>query len=448
MPATPSPYPAEALVSPLRTLSAEWVLLPDGWHQRMEIRFDTDGVIHDVAPATGSPDEDLLVPGMINGHSHVFQLDLIGRNQRFQHPGDDFWSWRTGMYALASTLTPTTQEDVAYRAFRAMLAHGYTTVCEFHYTHGATRRDNGEMPVLMSEAVLRAAERAGIRIRLLPVLYQQGGFGERPLTREQRSFGLDTQVYLGLMDHLRHEVPLSSLQTLGYAPHSLRAVGLDALRDLVDHRNETAADAPIHMHISEQVREVNEAVLGLGRRPVEWLIDTFDLDASWCLVHATHMSPAERSALAASGAVVCLCPTTEADLGDGYFSLLDWLAHRGTWAIGTDSNGSVNPAEEIRLLDWHQRLHTRRRNAFQFDSSLGAGTRLFQQALAGGRQAASLPVGRIEPGAFADVIALHRTPRHADMAADDILNAWLYSANPSWIRQVYTEGQPRLTPTP
>lgn len=434
----------ESTTLPSRSLSGEWVLLPDGWHQRIEICFDSTGLITDVRPATGSTDETVLVPGMINGHSHVFQRDLIGRNQRFQHPQDDFWSWRTGMYALAENLTPQTQEEVAFRAFQDMLRYGYTTVCEFHYTHGATRRDNGEMPVLMSEAVLRAADRAGIRIRLLPVLYQQGGFGMQPLAKGQRTFGMNTDVYLGMLDHLREEVPLSSLQSIGYAPHSLRAVGLDALRAVVDHRNDNAPAAPIHMHISEQVREVNEAVLSLGKRPVEWLLKTFDPDDSWCLIHATHMNASERAALAASGAVVCLCPTTEADLGDGYFGLTEWVGQKGAWAIGTDSNVSVNPAEELRLLDWHQRLHSRRRNAFHFDPSVGAGTRLFVQALTGGRKASALPVGRIEKGGYADFIALHRPAPHANMSADEVLNAWIYSSGINWVRQVYTAGTPRL----
>jgi formimidoylglutamate deiminase len=431
--------------SPSRSLSGEWVLLPDGWHQRIEIRFDASGVISAVAPASGPVDEDILVPGMINAHSHVFQRDLIGRTQRFQRPEDDFWSWRTGMYALASSLTPAAQEDVAYRAFRAMLSRGYTTVCEFHYTHGATRRDETETPIRMTEAVLRAADRAGMRIRLLPVLYQQGGFGMQPLNPGQRTFGLDTRAYLGMMDHLRKNASLTPLQSFGYAPHSLRAVGLDALLALVDHRNEWAPEAPIHMHISEQVREVNESVLALGKRPVDWLLDTFEPDGTWCLVHATHMTPAERKALAASGAVVCLCPTTEADLGDGYFGLPEWMANRGSWAIGTDSNVSTDPAEELRLLDWHQRLHARRRNVFHFDATLGAGTRLFVQALSGGRKAAALPVGRIETGAFADFIALQREQPHANLTADEVLNAWIYSTGINFVRQVYTAGEARLS---
>ena len=428
-----------------RSLTAEWLLLPDGWHQRMRIAFDDSGLISHVGPADGPSDEDVVVPGMINAHSHVFQRDLVGRNQRFQHPEDDFWSWRTGMYALAGSLTPQMQEDVAFRAFTDMLRHGYTSVCEFHYTHGAVSRDHGEMPVLMSEAVLRAADRAGIRIRLLPVLYQQGGFGRQPLGRDQRPFGLDTEVYLGMIDHLRTESPLTGLQSIGYAPHSLRAVGLDALRALTDHRNDADPDAPIHIHVAEQVREVNECVLSYRKRPVEWLLHAMPVDASWCLIHATHMTPAERAALIESGATVGLCPSTEADLGDGQFPLHDFLGANGSWAIGSDSNVCVNPAEELRLLDWQHRLRSRRRNAFQVDSSVSVGTRLYQMALAGGRAASRLSVGRIEPGNQADLIALKRnTPASADMAADEVLAAWLYSADRDWIGQVYTAGRPRL----
>lgn len=428
-----------------RSLTAEWLLLPDGWHQRMQVTFDESGLISEVAPANGPSDEDIVVPGMINAHSHVFQRDLVGKNQRFQHPDDDFWSWRTGMYALAGSLTPSMQEDVAFRTFSDMLRHGYTTVCEFHYTHGAVSRDHGELPVLMSEAVLRAAERAGIRIRLLPVLYQQGGFGQRPLGPDQRPFGLNTDVYLGMIDHLRTESPLTNLQSIGYAPHSLRAVGLDALRALTDHRDDSDPGAPIHIHVAEQVREVNECMLSHRKRPVEWLLHAMPVDASWCLIHATHMTAQERASLVDSGATVGLCPSTEADLGDGQFPLHEFIAANGAWAIGSDSNVCVNPVEELRLLDWQHRLRSRRRNAFQFDPSVGVGTRLYQMALEGGRSASRLPIGRVEPGNQADLIALRRkTPAALDMAADEVLAAWLYSADREWIGQVYTAGLPRL----
>ena len=429
-----------------RTLSAEWMLLPGGWHQKMQIEVDIDGRIISVGSASGEIDEDVVVPGMVNAHSHAFQRDLIGRNQRFQHPDDDFWSWRTGMYDLAGSLTPATQEDVAFRAFRDMVRHGYTSVCEFHYTHGALQPTNAEIPVLMAEAVLRAAQRAGIRIRLLPVLYQQGGFGQRPLGRDQRAFGLNTDVYLRMIEHLRTESGLSPFQSIGYAPHSLRAVDLDGLRAVSDHRNDTDKHAPIHIHVAEQVREVNECMLSLRKRPVEWLLQALPVDASWCLIHATHMSESERRSVVERGPTVGLCPTTEADLGDGFFPLQEFIQEGGRWAIGTDSNLSVNPADELRLLDWQHRLKTRRRNAFQLDSSRSAGTFLFQQAIDGGRCAIGQPVGRIEAGAFADLVALNRSLiAEQPLEADETLAAWIHTADPAWIRQVYTGGEPRLT---
>jgi len=253
------------------TLSAEWMLLPDGWHQHMQLSVDQSGLICEIGPASSSPDLSICIPGMVNLHSHAFQRRLVGRAQRFTRPEDDFWSWRAKMYSEATALTPKTQFAGARDLYSDMLSHGYTTVCEFHYTHGATQMDHAEIPILMAEAMLRASEETGMRMLLLPVLYQQAGFGERPLAPEQRSFGLDTNVYLRMIDHLREESPRSSLQEIGYAPHSLRAVGLDAMRDVLDHRADTVPQAPLHIHIAEQVREVNECILAHRKRPVEWI---------------------------------------------------------------------------------------------------------------------------------------------------------------------------------
>lgn len=429
-----------------RILNAEWVLLQDGWHQRMAIHVGDDGLIQSVSPSTSPSDLDVVIPGMVNAHSHAFQRGLLGRTQRFQRPEDDFWSWRSGMYKAAEELTPEKQEAIAYRAFRDMLAAGYTSVCEFHYTHGAVRMDHGEIPVLMSEAVLRAADRAGIRIRLLPVCYQHAGFGQAALHPHQRSFGLDTKVYLSLIEHLAGESELTSMQSLGYAPHSLRAVGLDTLRSISDHRDSHFPEAPIHIHVAEQLREVNECVLSTRKRPVEYLLDAVGVDASWCLVHATHMSEAERKGVIASGATVCLCPTTEGDLGDGFFPLSDFLREGGKWAIGSDSNVCTDPREELRMLDWQQRLHHRKRNPFRFDGSLAASTRLYLGALDGGRAASGLSAGRIAPGHVADFVELNREDElTCDLSPDELLAAWLYSGHNTLLRSVITNGTPRWT---
>jgi len=420
------------------------VLLPDGWHQKMTVSITRDGVIHDVSPAAGPTDCQVIIPGMINAHSHAFQRGLLGKTQRFQRPEDDFWSWRSGMYRAAGAMTPEDQENIAYRAFQGMVSRGYTTVCEFHYTHGAVQMDHAEIPVLMSEAVLRAADRAGIRIRLLPVCYQRAGFGQSALQPQQRPFGLATQVYLRLIDHLVSESGLTSLQSVGYAPHSLRAVDLDTLRAISDHRNSCHPDAPIHIHVAEQVREVNECVLSTRKRPIEYLMASVRVDTSWCLIHATHTTGKELSDLAASGATVCLCPTTEGDLGDGFFPLSDFVRQGGHWAIGSDSNICLDPTEEIRMLDWQQRLHQRKRNPFRFDGSLAAGTRLYLQALEGGRRASALPVGRIATGDRADFVELRQdVPISRDLSPDEILSAWVYSGDASLKGRVWTDGVER-----
>ncbi|MDA0683953.1 MAG: formimidoylglutamate deiminase [Bacteroidetes bacterium] len=432
----------------LHTLSAEWMLLPNGWHQHMELSIDKDGLIVSVGPAITPPDLPICIPGMINLHSHAFQRHLVGRTQRFSRPEDDFWSWRSRMYSEAAALTTDSQFKGAQRLYADMLSHGYTTVCEFHYTHGAVQRDNAEIPVLMAESLLRASESTGMRMMLLPVLYQQAGFGEQPLAPEQRSFGLDTQVYLRLIEHLRDESPRSPLQSIGYAPHSLRAVGLDSIRAVIDHRADTAPHAPVHIHIAEQVREVNECILAHRKRPVEWLLDAFEPDSSWCLIHATHMSDPERRQLIERQITVGLCPTTEADLGDGFFPLSRFISEGGTWGIGSDSNLCVDPFQEIRLMDWQQRLSSRRRNAFKMDALLSVATRLYLQACEGGRRASGMAVGRIEEGSSADLVVLSdHHPLLDARTPDDALAACMYSGDKSVISQVYTSGRPRLQTT-
>lgn len=431
--------------APSQQISANWALLPDGWHQHVSIQIDQDGVITAIAPAIDANRVDLLIPGMINVHSHAFQRGLAGRTHRFSKPGDDFWSWRTLMYSAADEMTPVTQQSAGVRVFEEFLRNGYTTVCEFHYTHGAIDRSNAEIPALMCDALLRASGEVGIRFLLLPVLYQQAGFGDQPSSQDQRSFVLDTPVYLGLIDHLRAEMDLSTLQSIGYAPHSLRAVGYDALKDLLDHRRETAPGSPVHIHVAEQAREINECMLATGKRPVEWLLESMEVDQSWCLIHATHISNSEMTGIIQSGATVGLCPTTEADLGDGHFPFEKYVGLSGSWAIGSDSNTSVSPVEEVRLLDYTSRLLQRRRNVFQFDGSLGSGTRLYQHACEGGRLASGLPVGRIEPESHADFVALSTSHALTEgLSADEVLNSYIYAGGGDLIDQVFVAGNPQL----
>jgi len=427
------------------SIGAHWALLPDGWHQSIRVEVDASGVITKRGSLSEGPVStmvDIMIPGMINVHSHAFQRKLVGRTQRFTKPLDDFWSWRTKMYADVDGLTPAGQKDIAQELFSDLLRNGYTTVCEFQYAHGAVDRKNAEIPALMSDAIVKATKDTGIRTVLLPVLYQQGGFGKRPSSSDQRSFVLDTPVYLGLMDHLFETYSDHPNLSIGYAPHSLRAVEFEALQHLLDHRKATAPNAPVHIHVSEQAREVNECKLWLGLRPIEWLLDNFSPDERWCFIHSTHATDDELSAIIESNVTVGLCPTTEGDLGDGAFPFADFLAKGGSFGIGSDSNVCVSPSEELRFLDYQARILSRKRNAFQFDGQVGSGTRLYQLALEGGRKASAQAVGRIEVGSMADFVELKEGhPLSQNRSPDEILNAYVYSASKDLIGQVFVSGK-------
>ena len=341
-----------------RFIHAEWALLPDGWRQGILFEVDSAGSILSVSPSLNKASDaqlGVVIPGMINVHSHAFQRRLVGRTQRFSKPNDDFWSWRTRMYAEVDGLTPQDQRVGALELYREMVSNGYTTVCEFQYAHGAVNRDNAEIPALMADSLIGASKEAGIRQLLLPVLYQQAGIGEQPPTKEQRSFVLDTRVYLGLMDHLFETYGRENSVSIGYAPHSLRAVGYDALSDLLDHRYDNKPNSPLHIHVSEQVREVNECILGTGKRPIEWLYQNFSPNGSWVFIHSTHATRDELKMIIKSGATVGLCPSTEGDLGDGAFPLAEFIQSKGSFGIGTDSNVIVSPVDELRFNHYHAR---------------------------------------------------------------------------------------------
>lgn len=422
-------------------IHARCALLVDGWARNVRIEADEDGLISSVTtdtdPAPGDRRESTLIPAAVNLHSHAFQRMIVGRSERFESPDDDFWAWRSLMYRAVRELTPERLYECALDLYRDMLAAGTTTVCEFHYTHHLHRGSPRESAL----AIVEAARDAGIRLTLLPVLYRYGGFGRRQPAEPQRAFVLRTEACLDLIDDLRSSGQECTLR-IGYAPHSLRAVDHDDIRALLDHRSATAPDAPFHIHVSEQVREVNEAMLALGTRPVAWLFDRFRPDAAWCLVHATHMDDRELAQLAASDAVVALCPTTEADLGDGIFPVGDFISAGGTIGIGSDSNITVSTAEELRLLDFQHRLLTRRRNALRLsradaESSIRPATWLWLQALRAADRATGLPVGAIKTGRAADFVVLA-----SEESPDDALATFVYSASTALIDRVYVGGKP------
>ena len=368
------------------------------------------------------------LPGVANLHSHAFQRAMAGLAERQSNPADSFWTWRETMYAMAARFTPELLRDVAQQLYVEMLEAGYTSVCEFHYLHHAPDGNAYDDPAAMSRALVEAARATGIRLTLLPVLYMTGGFDGRPLSPRQARFGHDVDAYLRLLDALR---PLQDdTLRVGCALHSLRAVPPGAMREVLAV---LPGDARIHVHIAEQVAEVEECIAVRGARPVRWLLENAAVDARWTLVHATHLDAGEVRDIAGSGATVALCPTTEANLGDGLFPLRDYLDADGAWGIGSDSHISVDPVEELRWLEYGQRLVSRRRNIAASVAEPSVGTTLLSGAVASAAHATGF--------AARDRIVLDPdAPILAGATAADVVDRWLFSGNRRLVRDVDVDG--------
>ncbi|MCA1798596.1 MAG: formimidoylglutamate deiminase [Xanthomonadaceae bacterium] len=376
----------------MRKLTFKHALTPDGIVADCVFGIDEAGLIASVGHGGPPYDGDLALPGMPNAHSHAFQRALAGRGER--RAGDDsFWSWRDAMYSLAARVTPEQLYAIAAQAYVEMLAAGFTSVAEFHYLH---HLPDGSATTAMADAVIAAARDTGIRLRLLPVYYHAGGFGKPAGPGQRRFVHASVDAYLAFVDSLDHPHK-------GFAPHSLRAVPLEHLREIL-RESQTRSHNPLHIHISEQEAEVQQCMESHGARPIELLADSLDLNAQWTLVHATHADEGERTRILASGACVALCPLTEAYLGDGLFAAAAHHAAGGAWAIGSDSNGRIDAVEELRWLEYGQRLRDRRRARLADEN--GIGLPLWRAAAAGGTQATGFPVGRLEAGCHADLVVL------------------------------------------
>ncbi|MGH8427760.1 MAG: formimidoylglutamate deiminase [Gammaproteobacteria bacterium] len=377
-----------------RRLSFRYLLTPDGLVRDRAVVVDAAGTILGLETAAGPWEGTFALPGMPNAHSHIFQRALAGYCEA-RRGEDSFWSWREAMYRLAASLDAESLYVIARYAYGEMLAAGFTSVAEFHYLH---HRKDGTRGTEMAEAVAAAARDAGIRLRLLPVLYQRGGF-DRPAEPAQRRF-----VHERLEDYLALLEALAPLHP-GLAFHSLRAVAPSVLSPaLAAARRILGADIPVHIHIAEQRREIAECRAATGQTPIELLSATIPLDAHWTLVHATHAEPSELAAIAASGATVALCPLTEAYLGDGIFPARAFLDAGGVFAIGSDANARLDAVEELRLLEYGQRLAEEARARFADAEGLGAA--LWGRAAAGGGATLGLPIGAIAPGCKADFVVL------------------------------------------
>ena len=380
----------------------------------------------------------IAIPGVPNVHSHAFQRAMAGLAERPAGAGkDSFWTWRETMYRFVAAISPDEFEAIAAQVYVEMLKSGYTSVGEFQYLHhdrdGAPFADPGEMTLRAAAA----ARKAGIAATLLPVLYQNGGFGGAPPQAGQRRFVNDVDRFMRICESVAAACAGDPDLTVGIAPHSLRAVGEEALRTV---EGAVGPSAPIHIHIAEQEREVVDCEAWSGLRPVQWLLEKIPVDERWCLVHVTHMTPDEVRAAAGTGATAGLCPTTEANLGDGLFDLPSWRTAGGRIAVGSDSNVSVDPVEELRWLEYGQRLRDRRRNVAG-DARRSTGAALFEDAVRGGLRALGRGEGLLQEGGRADIVVLDaEAPPFAGRDADAFLDSWIFSGNRPVVRDAIVGG--------
>ena len=409
------------------------------WRERVLLEVGNDGYWLSITPDQPAPPHaevltGPVLPGLVNAHSHAFQRAFAGLAERRDSEHDDFWSWRDRMYGVALRITPDELRAVATGLYAELLQGGYTHVCEFHYLHHAPDGMPYGNPLAMCEALAQAAAATGIGLTLLPVLYERAGFSQPALREDQRRFRTDVRSVLGLRDGIR--AARWAGVDAGVAIHSLRAAApasIHALRAAL-----VGDDGPVHIHVAEQTAEVDDCLAATGHRPIAWLAHQGLLDARWQLVHATHATPEEINAVARSGAGVVLCPTTEANLGDGIPDLPCWLSAGVPWAIGSDSHAGRDAAEELRWLEYAQRLVQRRRNVTAAPGTQPAtAARLFEGALAGGAAAASLPLAGLLPGAWADLLVL------GDDGADlpHRLDTWVFSSPRPALRAVMARGR-------
>ncbi|RYX89807.1 MAG: formimidoylglutamate deiminase [Comamonadaceae bacterium] len=390
-----------------------------------------------------------VAPGLVNAHSHAFQRAMAGLTERRGTSGqDDFWSWRDRMYSAANRVTPQQLEAIAAQLYTEMLAGGYTHVCEFHYLHNDTSGQDYPDPLEMSLALARAARRAGIGLTLLPTLYMRSGFGAAGLREDQRRFASTPEGILRIAEAINRQAGVDSgTLNAGAAIHSLRAVGQAALSEVA--AGMASVGGPVHIHIAEQIQEVKDSITHTGQRPIEWLLAHASPDARWNLVHATHTTPAELRGVQACGAAIVICPTTEANLGDGVFDLPGHGAH-GVWSIGSDSHVSRHAMEELRLLEYSQRLTLRQRNVTSHaDGRVSTAAALFDGALAGGQAATSLPLGGLAVGRRADFVVVDAgSPALLGVPDDYLMDAMVFSSPAARYAEVYVAGRRVPAPPP
>ncbi|WP_028009358.1 formimidoylglutamate deiminase [Solimonas flava] len=424
----------------MTVLYAENLLSAEGWVKSVRLLVAGQRIADIQVGVPAEPGDErhaVIVPALSNLHSHAFQRGMAGLAEVRGSSTDNFWSWRELMYRFASRMSPEQLEAIAAQAYMEMLEAGFCRVGEFHYLHhdidGRRFADPGEM----AARIVRAAGMTGLHLTLLPVFYAHSSFGGKAPSPAQNRFVHDLDGYARLVDRCRELVATTSHGVVGVAPHSLRAVTPEELDRVV----RLLPGAPVHIHIAEQLGEVRDCVAWAGSRPVRWLLDHAPVDPRWCLVHATHIDRDEIAGIARSGASVGLCPVTEANLGDGIFPVLEFLAEGGRFGVGTDSNVCISLAGELSLLEYSQRLSRKVRNVVSLGGH-STGMTLYRQALDGGaRSLGAAPAGLAE-GAVADFVSLSLDePAMECRVGDAVLDSWLFASTGGVVDSVWVGGE-------
>jgi formiminoglutamate deiminase len=429
----------------MKTIFAGQALLPTGLTENVRLRLDENGAIKAVESGVIPEGEEvagknrMICPAPASLHSHAFQRAMAGMTEVRQKGKDSFWTWRELMYRFLGQLRPEQAEAIAALVYMEMLEAGYASVGEFHYLHHQADGTPYDTLTEMSDRIFAAANQTGIGLTHLPVLYSYGGAGEQPLTGGQLRFGNDLERHLQLIEQASKTLTahLPADCQVGIAPHSLRATNPSQLREIAA----TFAGKPVHIHISEQMKEVEAVQEWLGARPIEWLLSNVDVQDNWCFVHATHMTSEETVAMAKAGAVAGLCPITEANLGDGIFNGPTFIEAGGVYGVGSDSNLRISLSEELRILEYSQRLRDQSRNVMlRGEGSVGAA--MYQASAKGGAQALGRGSGELKEGHLADVVAIDTTRvEFAGLKPDQYLDYWIFAGDDRVVTDVWSAGR-------
>ena len=366
------------------------LLQKDGWKSNIRVSVDSEGIITSMVETTNSDNAEIIsgfaLPGFQNAHSHAFQYAMAGLAEvhAVSHTSDDFWSWREAMYSLALQVSPDQMESIATMLYSEMARQGYTNVAEFHYVHHQKNGQPYDNLAEMGSRMIAAAQTAGINITLVPIFYQKGGFGQEPNDRQRRFISKDIDTYLNLLAASEEACKNYTGANIGIGIHSMRGVEPSCIAEIAKNGPQ---NIPFHIHVSEQLKEIEDSLKHLGKRPVEWMLDNVNMSNRFHLVHATHLTDAETKGIAQVGANVVLCPTTEGNLGDGLFPLKNFQNYGGNWSIGTDSHIGINPLEELRVLDYGQRLISHQRNTYTSPKQGDSGQFAIEMATLTGRKA-------------------------------------------------------------